>query len=275
MVERLGRGIFPIYVAMRKISPATKVAPCCKNELWGLTREQFEVAVRTARVRPDFDVFDRSLSLAKAPLGFLPSQDAFKEPCSGRGVLWIFRLYEQMGRIVKKMKEESVRALVVAPAWEWKPWWAELCAITLNMWEFPDPSTSTRLYDDDEGRQVPQRAWKSVLCLVDTLNVTMDQDKRTIDTLTIRMLRVVEMEETHERWEAIWEIKHQEAKRTQVRSVIGAEGEYRDPEALKLNNKLLEEHGKDVLSGDVSLGVVKKVPTSTGPRCAPSACGPC
>ena len=148
-----------------------------------------------------------------------------------------------------------MRALVVAPAWEWKPWWAELCAITLNMWEFPDPSTGTRLYQDDEERQVPQRAWKSVLCLVDTLNVTMDQGKRTRDTLTIRMLRAVEMEETHELGEAIWEIKHQEAKRTQVRSVIRAEGEYRDPEALKLKNKLLEEYGKDVLSGDVSLGV--------------------
>ena len=255
MVDRLGRGTLPTYVAMRQISSATKAAPCCKNEHWGLTREQFEVAVRTARVRPDFDVFDRSLSLAKAPLGFLPSQDAFKEPWSGRGVLWICGPYEQMGRIVKKMKEEPVRALVVAPAWEWKPWWAELCAVTLNMWEFPDPSTGTRLYQDDEGRQVPQRAWKSVLCLVDTLNVTMDQGKRTRDTLTIRMLRAVEMEETHELREAIWEIKHQEAKRTQVRSVIGAEGEYRDPEALKLKNKLLEEYGKDVLSGDVSLGV--------------------
>ena len=76
MVDRLGRGILPTYVAMRQISSATKAAPCCKNEHWGLTREQFEVAVRTARVRPDFDVFDRSLSLAKAPLGFLPSQDA-------------------------------------------------------------------------------------------------------------------------------------------------------------------------------------------------------
>ena len=226
-----------------------------QNEHWGLTREQFEVAVRTARVRPDFDVFDRSLSLAKAPLGFLPSQDAFKEPWSGRRVLWICGPYEHTGRIVKKMKEEPVRALVVAPAWEWKPWSAKLCAITLNMWEFPDPSASIRLYQDDEGRQVPQRAWKSVLCLLDTMNVTKDQRNRTKDTLTIRMLRTMGMEEVQELGEAVWEIKQQEAKRTQVTSVIVAEDEYQDPEALKLKNKLLDEYGKDVLSGDVSLGV--------------------
>ena len=254
MVDRLGRGILSTYAAMRPMSSGTKAAPCCKNEHSGLTREQFEVAVRTARVRPDFDVFHRSTRLAKAPLGFIPSQDAFKELWSGRGVLWICAPYEQMGRIVKKMKEEPVRALVVAPAWEWKPWWAELCAITLSMWESPDPSTGTRLYQDDEGRQVPRRAWRSILCLADTLNVTMDQGKRTRDTLTIQMVRAVEMRKMYELWEAIWEIKHQDAKRTQVRSVIGAEGEYRDREALKLKNKLLEEYGKDVLSGDVSLG---------------------
>ena len=113
MVYRLGREILPNYMAMRQILLAKKAAPCCKNEHWGLTREQFEVAVRTARVQPDCDVFDRSKSLAKAPFGFLPSQDAFKEPWSGRGALWICGHYEQMGRILKKMKEEPVRALVV------------------------------------------------------------------------------------------------------------------------------------------------------------------
>ena len=85
-----------------------KAGPCCKNEHWGLAREQLGVAVQTARVRRDFDVFDRSLSLEKAPLCFLPSQDAFKEPCSGGGVHWIWGAYEQMGCIVKKMKEEPV-----------------------------------------------------------------------------------------------------------------------------------------------------------------------
>ena len=104
------------------------------------------------------------------------------------------------------------------------------------------PVPGTRLYQDDEGTQIPQQAWKSVLCLVETLNVTMDQGKRTIDTLTIRMVRAVETEETHELGEAIWE-----------RPREGAEGEYRDLEGLKLKNKLLEEYGKDVLSGDVSL----------------------
>ena len=142
-----------------------------------------------------------------------------------------------------------------APAWEWKPWLAELCALTLNMWEVPDLRMGTRPYQDDEGRQFSQRVGKSVLCLVETLNLTMDQGKRTRDTLTIAMLRAVGMEEAHELWEAIWEIKHQEAKRTQVRSVIGAEGEYQDPEALKLKKKLLEEYGKDVLLEDVYLGV--------------------
>ena len=123
------------------------------------------------------------------------------------------------------------------------------------MSEFLDPGTGTRLYQENEGRQVPQRAWKGVLCLVDTLNVTMDQGKRTRNTLTIPMLRAVEIEETHELGEDMLESKHQEAKRTQVRSVIWAEGEYQDPEALKVRNKLLEEYGKDVLSGDVSPGV--------------------
>ena len=85
--------------------------------------------------------------------------------------------------------------------------------------------------------------------------MTMDQGKRTRDTLTIRMLRAMEMEETHELSEAIWEIKHQDAKRTQVRSVIGVQGEYQDSEALNLKNKLLGEYGKDKLSEDISLGV--------------------
>ena len=72
--------------------------------------------------------------------------------------------FERLARVVGKIIEDGARVVLVVPIWDNEPWWTVLESITVNHWDLPK---DVCLYQNEQGKELPQRAWGSRAVLVD------------------------------------------------------------------------------------------------------------
>ena len=109
---------------------------------------------------------------------FVPAKDAF---CNGSNKhfkrladdawavkwdkrLWIKPPFHLLGDVVQKLKEGRTHAILVVPLWDWKPWWKDVLAMTIDSVCLPH---DVKLYSRDETGPLGQRPWPTVTFLLD------------------------------------------------------------------------------------------------------------
>ena len=79
-----------------------------------------------------------------------------------------------LGEVVQKIKEDRTQAILVVPLWDWKPWWKDVLAMTVDSIRTP----GTTLVPCDSGRGLPSLFWSmEVSSLTDLVHQTMGQNQ--------------------------------------------------------------------------------------------------
>ena len=82
---------------------------------------------------------------------FVPAKDAFCNELNKRFKrladdtwavkwdkrLWINPPFHLLGEVVQKIKEDRTQAILVVPLWDWKPWWKDVSAMTVDSIRLP------------------------------------------------------------------------------------------------------------------------------------------
>ena len=109
---------------------------------------------------------------------FVPAKDAFCNELNKRFKrladyawavkwdkrLWINPPFHLLGEVVQKIKEDRTQAILVVPLWDWKPWWKDVLAMTVDSICLPH---DVKLYPRDDTGPLRQRPWPFVAFLVD------------------------------------------------------------------------------------------------------------
>ena len=109
---------------------------------------------------------------------FVPAKDAFRNELNKRFKcladdawavkwdkrLWINPPFHLLGEVVQKIKEDRTQAILVVPLWDWKPWWKDVLAMTVDSIHLPH---DVKLYATNDTGPLRQRPWPSVAFLVD------------------------------------------------------------------------------------------------------------
>ena len=77
--------------------------------------------------------------------------------------LWINPPFHFLGELVQKIKEDRTQAILAVPLWDWKPWWKDALAMTVDSIRLPHDVT---LYARDDTDPLQQRLWPTVAFLV-------------------------------------------------------------------------------------------------------------
>ena len=78
--------------------------------------------------------------------------------------LWSNPSFHLLGDDVQKIKEECTQAILVVPRWDWKPWWKDVLAMTVNSICLPH---NVKLYARDDTGHLQQWLWPTVKFLDD------------------------------------------------------------------------------------------------------------
>ena len=109
---------------------------------------------------------------------FVPAKDAFCNELNRRFKrladdawavkrdqrLWINSLSHLFGEVLQRLKEDRTQAILVVPRWDWKPWWKDVLAMTVDSIRLPD---DLKLYARDDTGALQQRPWPTVAFVVD------------------------------------------------------------------------------------------------------------
>ena len=144
-------------------------APMNINRVW-ITDDY---AVRTDLVQevidkfgvgtPTIDTFASDMN-TRFPRKWTKTIDAFAQDWSKERLLWINPPFNKIDRVIKKIKEEKAKAIMIVPRWEHQKWWSDLQDIAMDSFVLDHPGG---IYIKDSERLVSRPKWATLAFLVD------------------------------------------------------------------------------------------------------------